>query len=111
VPGLIAAAILIGAAARPAAASDSGFAIWFSGQILAIDAQRGRMLVEHGPTETAGPGLEECATIGLDLRHIHRGMHIEAQADTRRRPWRLFHLRVMTAKQRGHAAARVATIV
>ncbi|HEY4439347.1 MAG TPA: hypothetical protein VGN14_02770 [Candidatus Elarobacter sp.] len=79
----------------PCAANEPGYNVWFAGRVLSVDASRGRLRVARGPTETAGRGVEECVVDGADLRNVRPGMRIEAQADTRRRPWRVLHLRVM----------------
>jgi len=76
-------------------ASDRGYDIWFSGQIVSIDAPRRRLRIARGPTETAGRAVEECIANAADLRRVRPGMRVEAQADTRRRPWILLHLREM----------------
>jgi hypothetical protein len=80
----------------PCAANEPGYNVWFAGRVISVDASRGRLRVARGPTETAGRAVEECVVGGAaDLRSVRPGMRIEAQADTRRRPWRVLHLRVM----------------
>jgi len=92
----ILAAGVCGAALRtPCAANEAGYNVWFAGRVIAVDAGRGRLRVARGPTETSGPRIEECVVTGADLHAVRPGMRIEAQADTRRRPWRVLHLRVM----------------
>jgi hypothetical protein len=81
--------------AFPCLGSERGYNIWFAGQVLSVDAHRGRLRIARGPTETAGRGIEECVVTGANLKLVRPGMRIEAQADTRRRPWRVLHLRVM----------------
>jgi hypothetical protein len=82
-------------APRPGAASEAGYAIWVAGKVLDVDARHGRLRVLHGPTETAGAGVEECFVPGPALERIRPGMEIEAQVDSRRHPWRVLHLHVM----------------
>ena len=85
--------------ARPCLGSESGYAEWFAGRILTVDAHSGRLRIARGPTETAGRGIEECVVPGANLRLVRPGMQVEAQADTRRRPWRILHLRVMERRR------------
>lgn len=85
--------------ARPCLGSERGYDEWFAGQVLSVDAHRGRLRIARGPTETAGRGIEECVVAGTGLKLVRPGMQIEAQADTRRRPWRILHLRVMERKK------------
>jgi hypothetical protein len=85
---------------RPCLGSEPGYDVWFAGRVLSVDPHRERVRIARGPTETAGRGVEECVVAGTDLRLVRPGMLIEAQADTRRRPWRLLHLRVMERKER-----------
>jgi hypothetical protein len=73
--------------------------VWFAGHVLSIDPHRGRMRIARGPTETSGRAVEECVVGGRALRLVRPGMLIEAQADTRRRPWRVLHLRVMEHRE------------
>jgi hypothetical protein len=100
-------AILAGAAcvatlsARPCLGSDRGYDVWFAGHVLSVDAHRGRLRIARGPTETAGRGIEDCVVPGAALKYVRPGMGVEAQADTRRRPWRILHLRVMKRKSTG----------
>lgn len=79
----------------PCRANEPGYDVWFAGNVLSVDQHRGRMRIARGPTETSGRAVEECVVRGAALRLVRPGMLIEAQADTRRRPWRLLHLRVM----------------
>ncbi|HTD37558.1 MAG TPA: hypothetical protein VK669_08580 [Candidatus Limnocylindrales bacterium] len=88
--------------ASPCAASERGYDVWFAGQVLAVDAHHERLRIARGPTETAGRGIEECVVVGAALKQLRPGMLIEAQADTRRRPWRILHLRVMLERTRTH---------
>jgi|GEM_PF-4224837 len=83
---------LVSASAR---ASERGYDIWFSGQVVSIDAPRRRLRIARGPTETADRAIEECIASAADLRRVKPGMHVEAQADTRRRPWILLQLHEM----------------
>jgi hypothetical protein len=98
--------------ARPSFGSERGYEVWFAGQVLSVDAQGGRLRVARGPTETEGRGIEECVAAGAGLRFVRPGMHIEAQADTRHRPWRILHLRVMRRQNPppGGAASQVALV-
>ncbi len=96
------------AAARPGAASEAGYDIWFAGTVLVVDARHGRLRVRHGPTETAGPGVEDCFVRGAGLARIRPGMEIVAQVDSRRRPWRVLHLRVMLRAPRRSRALHLA---
>ena len=84
--------------AQPCTASEPGYEVWFAGHVLSVDVQRGRLRIARGPTETAGPGIEECTVANANLKLLRPGMDIEAQADTRRRPWRVLHLRIMEHK-------------
>lgn len=81
-----------------AAADEPGYNMWFAGQIVSLDARRGTLRIARGPTETAGPGIETCTMIGRPLRRLRDGMEVEAEADTRRRPWRILHMRVFEFK-------------
>lgn len=91
--------------ARPCFGSEHGYEVWFAGQVLSVDAQGGRLRVARGPTETEGRGIEECVAKGTGLRFVRPGMQIEAQADTRHRPWRILHLRVMRRNNPAPAGA------
>jgi len=86
--------------------------MWFAGRVLSVDADRGHLRVARGPTETTGRGVEDCVAAGAGLKLVRPGMLIEAQADTRRRPWRILHLRVMHRKDaRPHGATpRIALV-
>jgi len=95
---LVAAAFL--ALPQPAAASDQGYDIWFSGRVMAVDQQRGTVRILTGPTETAGPGIEDCRLRRAALNRLRPGMLVEAEADTRRRPWHILHMRIFERKQR-----------
>ena len=90
---------LVPLGARPCLGSEAGYEEWFAGRILAVDAHSGRLRIARGPTETAGRGIEECVVPRTDLRLVRPGMQVEAQADTRRRPWRILHLRVMELRR------------
>lgn len=90
---------------RPCFGSEPGYDVWFAGQVLSVDAHRDRLRIARGPTETAGPAVEECVVARTNLALIRPGMLIEAQADTRRRPWRLLHLRLMERKQQRSPSA------
>jgi hypothetical protein len=81
--------------AGPCLANEPGYDVWFAGHVISVDAHRGRMRIARGPTETSGRAVEECLVRSAALRLVRPGMMIEAQADTRRRPWRVLHLRVM----------------
>ena len=81
--------------AIPCAGNEPGYNIWFAGRVLSVDTHRGRLRIARGPTETAGRAVEECVVTGASLKLVRPGMRVEAQADTRRRPWRVIHLRVM----------------
>ena len=101
VAGAFVAAML---AARPALGGEPGYDVWFAGRILSVDVHRERVRIARGPTETAGRGIEECVMAADGLKRIRPGMMVEAQADTRRRPWRLLHLRVMHRKSQAPGA-------
>ena len=88
----------------PCLGSERGYDVWFAGQVLSVDARRERLRIARGPTETAGRGVEECVAIGPTLKQLRPGMLIEAQADTRRRPWRILHLRLMLERKRTRPA-------
>jgi hypothetical protein len=76
-------------------ASSQGYHMWFLGEIVGINAKHGIILIARGPTETAGPAIVNCLLPHRALRHISEGMQVDAQADTRRTPWRILHLRVL----------------
>ncbi|MDB5094911.1 MAG: hypothetical protein JWO85_3012 [Candidatus Eremiobacteraeota bacterium] len=101
---LAAGAVVASLVTGPCLANEPGYDVWFAGHVLSIDTHRGRMRVARGPTETSGRAVEECRVSGAALRLVRPGMMIEAQADTRRRPWRVLHLRVMErrAAPQGH---------
>lgn len=80
--------------ARPSVAAEPGYDIWFSGRVLSVDHLRGMVLIARGPTETAGPAVEMCALKRRALNRLQPGMIVEAEADTRRRPWKILHLRI-----------------
>lgn len=92
--GLMIAILAIAAAFSPAAARERGSDIWFAGTVLSVDAPHGRLKVMRGPIETAGPAVEDCVVTNAALKSVRSGMSIMAQADTRRRPWRVLHLRI-----------------
>jgi hypothetical protein len=96
--GLVAAAFL--ALAQPAAAADQGYDIWFSGRVMSVDYRHGIVRIVRGPTETAGPGIEDCRMRRAALDRLRPGMFVEAQADTRRRPWHILHMRIFEHHQR-----------
>lgn len=91
---VLAASVALGFA-RPSVASERGYDLWFAGVVVAVDVRHGRLRIARGPIETAGRRVEECIVAGANLDVIRPGMLVEAQADTRRRPWRVLHLRVM----------------
>ena len=95
---LIAAACVFTMTSRPSLGGEPGYDVWFAGRVISVDAQRGRLRIARGPTETAGAGVEECLVTSANLKLVRPGMQIVAQADTRRRPWRVLHLRVMELK-------------
>ena len=80
--------------AQPALGDNRGYAIWFSGRVLAVDHNRGMVRIARGPTETAGPAVEDCQLKRKALERLRPGMIVEAQADTRRRPWKILHMRI-----------------
>jgi hypothetical protein len=92
---LVIGAVVATLIASPCRASEPGYDVWFAGHVLSVDSHRGRMRIARGPTETSGRAVEECLVPGAALRLVRPGMMVEAQADTRRRPWRVLHLRVM----------------
>jgi hypothetical protein len=108
---LAAAACVATLSARPCLGAERGYDVWFAGRVLTVDAHRGRLRIARGPTETEGRGIEECVVAHADLRLVRPGMQIVAQADTRRRPWRILHLRVMERKStRPNGAVPVALV-
>jgi hypothetical protein len=108
---LAAAACVATLFARPSLGAEPGYDVWFAGRVLAVDADRGRLRIARGPTETEGRGIEECVVAHADLKLVRPGMQVVAQADTRRRPWRILHLRVIEHKgTRPNAATPVALI-
>ena len=84
----------------PAAAGERGYDMWFAGTVLSVDALHGRLTVRRGPIETAGPAVEDCIVTTAALRSVRSGMSIMAEADTRRRPWKVLHLRIFERRQR-----------
>jgi hypothetical protein len=95
---MIAAAFL--AVTQPPAASERGYDVWFSGRVLSIDRQHGTVRIARGPTETASPAVEECGIRRGALDRLRPGMVVEAQADTRRRPWHILHMRIFSREHR-----------
>jgi hypothetical protein len=95
---LVAAAFL--ALPLPAAAADQGYNIWFSGRVVSVNYEGGTVRIMRGPTETAGPGIEDCRLRRTALNRLRPGMLVEAQADTRRRPWHILHMRIFERHQR-----------
>ena len=93
---LVASAVVATLVASPCRANEPGYDVWFAGNVLSVDQHRGRMRIARGPTETSGAAVEECTVTRAALKLIRPGMLIQAQADTRRRPWRVLHLRVMS---------------
>lgn len=81
------------AAATPAGAH--GYEMWFVGQIRALDVPHGRIRIARGPTETADAAIVECVIPRRAARKLRVGMDVSAEADTRRVPWRILHLRVL----------------
>jgi len=100
---LVVSAALVISLQRPAVAQE-GYDVWFSGRVLSVDYQRGTFRIARGPTETAGPGIEDCRMRRAALDRLRPGMLVEAQADTRRRPWHILHLRIFGRKQRFRVA-------
>ncbi len=90
--------------AGSAAADEPGYNVWFAGQIVSLDARRGTLRIARGPTETAGPGIEACTMMRKPLRRLRDGMEVEAEADTRRHPWRILHMRIFEIKASGRAS-------
>ena len=98
---MLAAAACIGTlSTSPCLASERGYDVWFAGQVISVDPRQQRLRIARGPTETAGRGVEDCVAVGADLKLLHAGMLVQAQADTRRRPWKILHLRVMLERKR-----------
>ena len=95
---LLPAALLM--LAQPAVGSDRGYEIWFSGRVLSVDHHRGMVRIARGPIETAGPAVEECEIRRGALDRLRPGTVVEAQADTRRRPWHILHMRIFERKLR-----------
>ncbi|GAC1659299.1 MAG: hypothetical protein NVS4B13_03700 [Candidatus Elarobacter sp.] len=94
------AAVCVGTlVARPCFGSEPGYVVWFAGQVLSVDAHRGRVRIARGPTETSGRGIEDFVAASTALKLVRPGMQIEAEADTRRRPWKILRLRVMEHKK------------
>jgi hypothetical protein len=95
---MIAAAFLV--VTQPPAGSGRGYDVWFSGRVLSIDRQHGTVRIARGPTETASPAIEECGIRRGALYRLRPGMVVEAQADTRRRPWHILHMRIFERERR-----------
>jgi hypothetical protein len=108
---LVASGVVATLVASPCRANEPGYDVWFAGHVLSVDAHRGRMRIARGPTETSGRAVEECVVGGAALRFVRPGMLIEAQADTRRRPWRVLHLRVMERRALPQAASPAVAFV
>jgi hypothetical protein len=102
---VVASGVVATLVASPCRANEHGYDVWFAGHVVSVDPHRGRMRIARGPTETSGRAVEECLIGGAALRLIRPGMLIEAQADTRRRPWRVLHLRVMERRALPQAAS------
>ncbi len=94
------AAALLCCATAPAAvtAEQPGYNIWFAGEVVSVDAMHGTVHIARGPTETSPPAIETCTILRQPLQRLRAGMEVEAQADTRRRPWRILHLRIFNIK-------------
>ncbi len=103
---LAAFALACGCLAGAAAGDEPGYNIWFAGQIVSRDVQHGTLRIARGPTETAGPGIETCTMIRKSIRRLRDGMEVEAEADTRRRPWHILHMRVFVIKASRKASFR-----
>jgi hypothetical protein len=101
---VVASGVVATLVASPCRANEPGYDVWFAGHVVSVDAHRGRMRIARGPTETSGRAVEECVVGGPALRLVRPGMLIEAQADTRRRPWRVLHLRVMERRAPAQSA-------
>ncbi|HEX3462720.1 MAG TPA: hypothetical protein VHS78_01535 [Candidatus Elarobacter sp.] len=95
----LALACVLGAAPRTASATEPGYHTWFAGHIVSIDAKRGTLVIARGPTETSGPAVELCTLHHGPLKRLRAGMQVEAQADTRRHPWRILRLRIFEFKR------------
>lgn len=80
--------------AGSAGAASDGYEIWFSGRVLSVDRPHGLVRILRGPTETSEAGIEDCVLRNRSLRAIAPGMDVRAEADTRRHPWRILHLRI-----------------
>jgi len=102
---LVTSSVVATLVASPCRANEPGYDVWFAGHVLSVDPHRGRMRIARGPTETSGRAVEECLVGGPALRLVRPGMLVEAQADTRRRPWRVLHLRVMERRAHPQAAS------
>jgi hypothetical protein len=95
---MIAAAFL--AVTQPPAATDRGYDVWFSGRILSVDQRHGTVRIARGPTETASAAVEECGIRRGALARLRPGLVVEAQADTRRHPWHILHMRIFERERR-----------
>lgn len=100
------AASVVPMLAQPAVAAEPGYDVWFAGVILAVDTHSGHLRIARGPIETAGRRVEECVVNAADSVAVRPGMLVEAQADTRRHPWRVLHLRVMQRSGKRPGVAR-----
>ncbi len=99
----VALAVVLATAPRPAAASEPGYQTWFAGHVLSVDPKRGTLVIARGPTQTSGPAVEVCTLSRHPLGRLRAGMQVEAQADTRKRPWRILHLRIFEFRSRPRA--------
>ena len=96
--------------ALSALANVRGYDIWFSGHVLSIDLRQSSVRIARGPTETAVAGIEDCLLPRGPLMVLRPGMEVEAEADTRRRPWTILHLRIVERTRNPRTRSRLAAV-
>jgi hypothetical protein len=75
----------------------SGAWMAVSGTVVSIDRRRDRLVLWHGPLETAPGGIVDCALVdGRFLERLRRGDRIDALARTDRHPWLLRDARILS---------------
>jgi hypothetical protein len=108
--GAVLSASLVLMLAHSALANGRGYDIWFSGHVLSVDLRQSLVRIARGPTETAEAGIEDCILPRGALMALRPGMEIEAEADTRRRPWTILHLRIVGRTRNPRTRARLASV-
>jgi Cu/Ag efflux protein CusF len=83
------------ASAPPVLAAQAGALIPVQGTVVRVDPAHRRLVLRHGPLETAPAGVRICLVAdGRELSGIRAGASITALADTSRYEWRLRRVRL-----------------